>query len=269
MNNSITTCMLQGGLGNIMFQIAATIGYAKKHNKIYRFYKKLYGEIKHGHISEYLSNVLKRVKLMDMYEYEAQFNTYQELYFNYHEIPKTNNSILLIGYFQSDKYFNHCEQYIKDFFSFSIENNQYADIFRNQTTCSIHVRRGDYLKLSEYHIVQDLAYYTEAIDLFDTDTTFLISSDDICWCRENFNSNNFGNDRKFIFLENNKSYIDLFYMMNCNHNIISNSTFSWWAAWLNSNKNKKIVCPSSDRWFGPAYSDKNAKDIACKDWIII
>ena len=82
-------------------------------------------------------------------------------------------------------------------------------------------------------------------------------SDDIDWCKENFKQSN------ITFIENETDYIDLFIMSLCNNNIIANSTFSWWGAWLNSNENKKVVCPSS--WF----ESSGAEDLVVDGWEVL
>jgi hypothetical protein len=88
----------------------------------------------------------------------------------------------------------------------------------------------------------------------------LIFSDDINWCIENFD---FIKNKTFI--SGNSDFFDLYLMSMCNNNIIANSTFSWWAAWLNINKDKKVICPKI--WFGINYSHFDTSDIYCIDWI--
>lgn len=269
MNQKIVTTILQGGLGNIMFQIAATIGYAKKYSKQFRFYKQLQHESGHGSIDQYKHNILKNLDLIDLQKEPNRFYRYDEPLFQYQAIPDHPENIALFGYFQSSKYFDHCSEDIRDFFQFDITNNPYIDFFHNESTCSIHVRRGDYLRLSPFHVVQDISYYKHAIDLFNKDTTYLITSDDIGWCKNNFNNTNFNKKNKFIFLENHTPFEDFYFAMKCNHNIIANSTFSWWSAWMNTNIGKRVVCPHPDRWFGPSYKDKDPRDVACLGWELV
>ena len=128
----------------------------------------------------------------------------------------------------------------------------------NLEIVSIHVRRGDYIKLQNYHLLLPKKYYDKAISLFK-DCFFIIFSDDIEWCKLNINSIN------VYFSECNQDYIDLFLMSKCHHNIISNSSFSWWGAYLNKNINKKVVCPS--KWFAKLGPKKH--DLILDDWLII
>ena len=137
---------------------------------------------------------------------------------------------------------------------------KYSEIL-NGETCSIHVRRGDYLGLNGHHPVCDLEYYNKSINLFDKNTKFLVFSDDIKWCQENFKGEN------FIFISGNRDFIDIWLMSLCQNNIIANSTFSWWGAWLNQNINKKVIAPS--KWFGPLKINHNTQDLIPEAWEII
>jgi hypothetical protein len=93
------------------------------------------------------------------------------------------------------------------------------------------------------------------------DKKFLIFSDDIQWCKQNFPEM-----KNFVYIEGQKDYEDFLLMSLCNHNIICNSSFSWWAAWINQNSNKIVIAPK--KWFGPAYSHFDTKDLYCDGWIL-
>ena len=125
--------------------------------------------------------------------------------------------------------------------------------------CSIHVRRGDYLTKPNIHPTQTINYYMDAVKLMSPNTLFLVFSDDIGWCKDNFKD--FTN---IVFIEGNSDYEDLLLMSLCDNNIICNSSFSWWAAWLNQNPNKKVVAPKL--WFGSGLNH-NTKDITPENWI--
>ena len=103
----------------------------------------------------------------------------------------------------------------------------------------------------------------KAIKQMPKDSLFLIFSDDIAWCKANFPDL----PEKFVFIEGNADHEDLLLMSHCKNNIICNSTFSWWAAWLNSNPEKKVIAPS--KWFGPAFENYNTDDLYCDGWIKI
>lgn len=259
MTKTVTT-KLVGGLGNFMFQIAAVYGYALKNG--YTPIITLQDTFPvHNPFNTYREDLFEKIIPVNLPLHT--FQRYKEPTFNYEEIPVSENSILLDGYFQSEKYFKHCEQFIKDLFT-PTKKEEALQLFKHyegMNICSLHVRRGDYLSRQQHHPVQPLEYYYQAMSNMPADTKYLIFSDDIEWCKSTFQGDN------FFFVEGNKDSDDLLLMSCCTHNIIVNSTFSWWAAWLNDNKNKIVVAPKN--WFGPAYSDWNTEDIYCSDWIVL
>lgn len=191
----------------------------------------------------------------------GNFSTRINVPFHYEYISPVDNA-LYFGYFQSEKYFND-KQFIYKLFEPSTvvkdKLNKYDSIVSSGVTCSIHVRRGDYIKYQAYHTVQPLEYFTKAIELVGKVDTYIIFSDDIEWCKENFKMTN------AYFVENEKDYVEIFLQSKCNHNIISNSSFSWWGAWLNKNDDKIVIAPS--KWFNTnAY---NTVDIIPDSWIKI
>jgi hypothetical protein len=129
-----------------------------------------------------------------------------------------------------------------DSVSLDLINKKYPNVnFEN--SCSLHVRRGDYLKYPNIHPTCDVSYYEKSISLVDSEN-ILIFSDDINWCKNNLLIKN----KNIFFIEGNQDYIDLWLMSLCKNNIMANSTFSWWGAWLNKNKNKLVIGPK--KWFG-------------------
>lgn len=254
---------LMGGVGNYMFQIAAAYAHGKKFNKEVGFNCSESSGC-HRHVTDYHKNILKDVNLYFIGQGpRKQFN---ESVFHYQEIPDyAGSSTLLYGYFQSEKYFKDCEEDIrKMFMSYDIEiDSKTRGLLLNDKSCSIHVRRGDYLKSPNHHPTQDMNYYMKAIKRMPKDSIFLIFSDDIEWCKSNFPDM----PEKFKFIEGNSDYEDLYLMAHCKNNIIANSTFSWWAAWLNGNLDKVVVAPN--KWFGPAFPNHDTKDLYCEGWVKI
>ena len=249
-----------GQLGNQMFQIASTIGVAKKNGIDFSFPNWICNQSGRNY-QNYLkknlptSTISNEIKVID----ESCFN------FNEIIIENKNLNYSLNGFFQTEKYFKHCEDIIIEYFDLKDEfyqeiNDKYGNILNN--SCSIHVRRGDYLHQTTHHPVQPMEYYNEAIKkIYDKNienVNFLIFSDDIEWCKKNMILPN------IHFIENNINIIDMFLMSKCTNNIIANSSFSWWGAWLNKNIDKKVVGPS--KWFGPALSNHNTSDIIPKNW---
>lgn len=253
------TIKLQGGLGNYLFQIACAYAYALKYNK------ELYlveedSTVIHKPLASYKGNILQRVKFSK--PENVPWRQYQEVGFHHNEIPFIGENVFLNGYFQSSKYFEDYFIEARNLFSYSIPRDGYWDFF-SQNTCSIHVRRGDYLNSPDHHPTQSMNYYMKAIKQMPKDSVFLIFSDDIPWCRQNFPDI----PEKFVFVEGKNDYEDLYLMKSCKNNIICNSSFSWWAAYLNENTNKIVIAPKL--WFGKAYVHYNTKDIYCEGWNII
>jgi hypothetical protein len=102
----------------------------------------------------------------------------------------------------------------------------------------------------------------EAANMFAEDNPYyVIFSDDPEYCKTLFAAS-----ENVLYIDNNDPYVDLCLMSMCDHNIIANSSFSWWGAWLNKNPNKKVIAPK--QWFGSAYSH-NTKDLYCNKWIVM
>ena len=183
-------------------------------------------------------------------------NDYNEPNFHYNEIPNQTN-LNIKGYFQSEKYFKNAINEIRYYFLFKLEiltkiTSKWDNIL-NKDVCSIHVRRGDYLLHPNHHPFPGISYYENACKYFPN-SHFLIFSDDINWCKDNFH---FISNKTFV--ENQNEIEDLLLMSFCNDNIIANSSFSWWGSYLNSNENKKIISPK--QWFGSAYKNMNTEDL--------
>jgi hypothetical protein len=180
-------------------------------------------------------------------------------------------NVYLDGYWQSEKYFKDNKDAIKNDFQFKntldAHNQEIVNKMNQTNSVSIHVRRGDYISDSQaakvHGGITTLAYYKKAIDMINDkvdNPVFFIFSDDIAWVRENINLKN----SYFIDWNQGKdSYKDLQLMSNCKHNIIANSSFSWWGAWLNKNDSKIVVSPN--KWF----NTKNAEDVISDDWVKI
>ena len=257
------TVGLAGGLGNYMFQIAAAYAYGKRFGKKAGFSAQQSRAV-HKPILEYEKNIFNGVDLW--YMASGPLRQLDERGFHYTELKDLpDDNVALSGYFQTEKYFKDCESDIRNLFmSYDVNvKEDIKSILETKNTCSIHVRRGDYLNSPNHHPTQNMNYYMKAIKQMPKDTVFLIFSDDIAWCKENFPDL----PEKFVFIEGNKDYEDLYIMSHCNDNIICNSTFSWWAAWLNKNSEKKVIAPS--KWFGPAYENYNTDDLYCEGWIKI
>ena len=251
---------LAGGLGNMMFQIASAMGIASKNHEV--AYDFNHVGILHKYPKDYKDNLFRKVKKQKTPTVDFENILIEPEDFRYQKVHLPKSNIKLGGYFQSPKYFNHIKEKIIDLFSpankdLEYINNKYKT---GKNVVSLHVRRGDYTKLSDYHYNLKIEYYLNAIDYFKG-KEFLILSDDIEWCKKNFIGN------KFKFVEKEEDYIDLYIMSMCEHNIIANSTFSWWGAYLNKNSKKVVVYP--DKWFGPSNSNFKTIDVFPDEWVCL
>jgi hypothetical protein len=248
------TCNLQGGLGNQLFQIAATYSLAKRNNDDSCFDLNRCNTPNQGRPSiNYSNTVLKNVCNRNYSIFE---NYHIERNFSYEEIQYKKN-LCLNGYFQSEKYFANFSEEIKKLFYVEFVNQKKT----KRPITSVHIRRGDYIKFSEHHNLLDIEYYKKAMSHF-YDSDFLFFSDDMEWVKKNFIGNN------IFYSELNDDILDFYSMSSCDNNIIANSSFSWWAAYLNKNINKIIVSPNSNIWFGPK-GPKDTQDLIPNNWIQI
>ena len=187
---------------------------------------------------------------------------------------KINRNSYLIGYWQSEKYFENFWDEIKSEFQIvrspSSKNIELLKkINREGTSISLHIRRGNYVTIdsvNKMHGTVSMEYYDKAISLIEQkvpDPNFYVFSDDIQWVKENLKTKH-----TLVFVDINDAesdFEDLRLMSNCKHNIIANSTFSWWGAYLNTNPNKIVIAP--ERWFADNLKNKEAKDIIPLNWI--
>jgi len=179
--------------------------------------------------------------------------------FNYKELSYDNNhNYYLNGYWQSEKYFKNISDTIKNELRPTNEILEKLNSKIKKKSVSLHVRRTDYIDSNGFHPTQPIEYYNNALNIIGNYNQILIFSDDISWCKNNLKYEN------SIFIENQTSIEDLWLMSLCEHNIIANSSFSWWGAWLNNNENKKVIAPK--KWFGE-HANLNTDNIIPDNWI--
>jgi len=231
------TCHIGGRLGNNMFMIAHAYARALDENKRFVVCKDYltYGS------DDYPANIFRKIDLVE------KLDTNQRAY---------------VGYFQSESYFDKYSENVKSLFSYPLEfekriRKELPFIFNGDVTV-INVRRGDYLHSPNYHPVVTPEYIYKAIELIPNTRHYLIASDDIEWCKQNIELPN------SIYLEGYKSYEQLWILSMCQSFVISNSSFSWWAAYLSRHSQKIVVAPET--WFGPEYPHE-WDSMYCKDWI--
>lgn len=279
-----------GGLGNQLFQIANVYALSFEYNltPIFKKMESSYSVIKNRPV--YFDTIFKKLNVVDEQVYnKINFVKINEGPQNYRKINlESNKSYLLDGYYQSPKYFKKYMPQLKELFALDCMDEikeYYGRIKRNRNTVSIHVRHGDYLKLSYFHTVLSLDYYRSAVSHFDESSLFVVFSDDIPWCKENFRVLGLKNVyyveelpvQHCVFSPCSVALAtistipmdlyELFLMSLCDGHIIANSSFSAWATYLNDNVNKKVVAPY--QWFVPHDANNNIKDIYDEGWIIV
>lgn len=261
---------LQGGLGNQLFQWAYGEFLSKKYlTPSYldlTFYQNQLGVTKREFSLNKLPNIVYKIfpnnQNINNWSNEKHKTKLVKLgdNFHYNKLNYEDDShYYLDGYWQSEKYFIEIEHDIRKALT-PLEStvNKLKERYPTEKSISLHIRRTDYITSNGIHPTQDLTYYKNAIDIIGNYNEILIFSDDINWCKNNTSFKN------SLFIENQTDIEDLFLMSLCTHNIIANSSFSWWSAWLNSNPNKIVVAPKN--WFG-GHSNLNDSDIIPENWI--
>lgn len=279
------SCKLQGGLGNQLFQIYTTIAYASQTNKKFFFLNihELKSSVTDRHT--YWDSFLKSLKpfLIDPELINKdKLLLIKEKGFTYDMLPlpiSEKKINILNGYFQSYKYFDHYFQTINRLLKIDVIKveltNKYRKLINDDFPTSIHFRLGDYKKLSDHYVILSVDYYRAALkcllltnlvtkvlyfceeqDLEDVEATIAILETDFP-------------NIKFIRAEPELEDSEQLILMSlCRNNIIANSTFSWWGAYLNTYRQKKVIYPAT--WFGQKLQKTHdTKDLFPEDWIKI
>ncbi len=205
-------------------------------------------------------------RLLGLYDHKKYI---KEKHFNFDEdVINLKGDVYLDGYWQSWKYFSDFEDVIrKDLIlkdGFGAEAEKISNIIKDNNSVSLHVRRGDYvqnLKTNAYHGTCSMEYYKKAIEYIKNkvgDMKLFIFSDDIEWAKEQ----ELFKGATFVSHPGIKDYEEIMLMSLCKYNIVANSSFSWWGAWLNSNNNKIVVAPS--KWFNVP---KDTSDLIPDNWV--
>lgn len=247
--------LVSGGLGNQMF--------------IYALYYSLKREGSKVQLDTSLYNYAKMhngYELSNLFETDIPYMTSNILYlswlrfliktglflekdkFKYDDNVGSSDALYLWGYWQCDKYFGKYREELLKIFKFKNISSPNLDIVHrmlNENSVSLHIRRGDYMNLSMYQGICTEEYYTKAVEFIKQNVTsphFYIFSNDIVWSKTFAESLNID----YTIVDHNtgtNSYQDMYLMSQCKHNIIANSSFSWWGAYLNVNRNKLVVAP--------------------------
>lgn len=253
------TSRLQGRTGNMMFQLAHGVAKSLEYN---RQFVAPYGESS----SKHLENTLFRKIDFNIFQTPSQDKS-KHIWAPFHYddvIPDDTQPTVFAGWYQTEKYFIKYSEVIKDLFSPTLSFIKKAindfPFLNDSVVGAINVRRGDYLTQPRRHPVITMDYINESFKQLPHCDKIIVLSDDIEWCKENIKLPN------LVFVENYKDCDALWLLSLCDHFIISNSSFSWWGAYLSRTGNKVVITP--DTWFGPDVTD-DPKDIWCKDWVKI
>lgn len=288
---------LYGGLGNQMFQYALGKKLAHRHQTVLKldnswFQSDMKGtasrefELNYFTITASAASEVEIAQVQEPYPFLIQKivnrissrlpyykrRIVQEQHFHFDpNILRVGENAYLHGYWQSEKYFADVRDVLLREFSFRAPldsaNKQIADIIGKTESVSLHVRRADYVSSKEVNRVLGVCppeYYTRAVQHIRKNIThpvFFVFSDDIEWCRQNLSLH-----EETHFIDHNtgaNSYRDMQLMSLCRHNIVANSSFSWWGAWLNQNADKIAIAPQ--RWF--ADTSINDKDLIPENWL--
>lgn len=236
-----------GRLGNQLFQISSTIGLSEKH--------KLTASFPVWQGDEYFATPIPKGQMHN--------NQIKEIDFSYHEWNIPNEGADIKGYLQSSKYF---AKNAKEQFKFKPQlierlKNKYEALFSKEVIC-IHIRRGDYITNPNYFKLTPIYYIGALLKYFPNyqDYNILILSDDVPYCKVHFECM-----PNVFFADNNNEFEDLCLATLCNHFILSNSTFSWWCAYLGESKGSVVVRPH--KHFEDIYN-KSDKDLWQQNWVI-
>ncbi len=279
---------VQGGLGNQLFMIFAAITYGMKHNvkTIFEYYYQVAAR------HTYWETLLDGFKMFTTAnpsnglsnEEISKFSLYMEKDFIYNEIPNFGETnTYMIGYFQSFKYFEECKQQIYSIMRLSEKKQivfdkypQYMDA--EKTLISMHFRMGDYKQKRYYHPVMNYEYFEASLDYIMENKKETKSVCVLYFCEQE--DNEYVQSKmallyaKYPMIEYMKvddsieDYDQLLLMSGCQHNIMANSSYSWWGSYLNDYESKIVCFPS--KWFGEYYEHMYShKDMMLESWVKI
>lgn len=265
---------LIGGLGNQFFQYALGYAICKENgqellidNSDFKTYKvrtfeldKFNLELKYA--PEELVKQLKKKHLFNKTLYKDKRFSFTP------SMLKIKKSAYLKGYWQTEKYFKKYETDIRELFKLKdnsfIKNENLLYEIQSTNSVSVNLRLCEYItnpEIAKKHYVCKKDYYKNAINYVNQNLDnhkFFVFSDDVNLAKEFLPENN-----DYIFCDTANWQEDLYFMQNAKHNIVANSSFSWWAAWLNQNPEKMVLAPN--QWFTKE-AKINYKDVVPDSW---
>lgn len=283
-----------GGLGNQMFQYAVACNYEKRGKKVKHalFHYDETPDVMPFVLNKVFQNIVLEIADPDRTKAMMQENNQRSIktkiinklfpatikYYcegkelRYDARALKLSSAVLTGYWQSYRYAQNAETLIRKKFKFSkIEDEKTCKLIekmKSENSVSVHIRAGDYLQAGNAGLFGGICtqqYYEKAIVCMNqkiSNPLFFVFSNDIDWCKRNIPLAN------VVWMDNetlpeHEDWIEMYLMSCCKHNIIANSSFSWWAAWLNENKYKMVIAP--EKWINHIEND----EMCPPDWIRI
>lgn len=258
---------LRERLGNQMFIVAANVSLALDNGA-----RAIFPEFLSRKDCDIPTNYKMVFWRLDVNPPDSEISySYQEPSFLYSPIPYRPN-METHGWFASERHFKHHKKEIQQLFAphpsiVDYLKSKYPAIIEHPYTVAVHVRA--YALESSYanknFVSYGADYFDRAMSLFPEGTLFVVFSDKIKWCKKKFKK--ISKKRNIQFIENEISVHDLYLMSMCKHNIISNSTFSWWGAYLNENPDKVVIAPP--QWFTQESSLQEIPDLFPEEWVIL
>jgi len=284
---------IEGGIGNRMFQYA-----------LFRVIEETYGDafldetsfspyLNHDAISlnDIFPNILYKTTNLCSFKWQTKSTVFYKIMRNLNEsigskyilekefkyypslIQSLPKKCYLRGFWQTEKYFSHIKTLLLNDLAFSkfsnLKNIQTAEEMFNEESVSIHIRKGlDYQKLADYKGTCEREYYERAIRFIEQkikNPHFYLFTDNPKWVVDNIQNIKYTLVTWNPVMERN-TYLDMQLMSQCKHNIIANSSYSWWGAWLNLNPQKIVIAPKI--WFNPSLG-KRSTDIVPSSWIML
>ena len=267
-----------GGLGNQLFEYANAKALALKLNQELFFDLSFFDEYHRKDVyrldefnttinvseSKYINKLKRKIIKPDLLRwglkklgasgFYSKSNHFDEHWFDINDINnlKRKKDLYISGYFDDQSYFENIKEILRQEFTLKNPLNNDNKNFQflindSKNSVGIHIRRGDYIN-NGYFAQLPISYYQTAVNYIEShypESTYFIFSDDLLWVKKNFNLT-----PKTIFIDINDEatdFMELILMASCKHNIIANSTFSWWGAWLNNNPDKIVIAPKY--WF--------------------
>ena len=271
-----------GRLGNQMFQYAALRGIADKRGYEWKIPPEDYQHTaNYGLFETFEMSNVKKENIGFVNGQSVQENDHCFIPEFFTECP---DDISLDGFFQTEKYFNHISDQIRQDYTFKkgyLEPcKQYIDSL-DKPPIFLHVRQADNIGREQFHPILPISYFEECLQEFPEDTPCFVFTDDLTWCK----SQDYFKQDRFLFNENVQRYgyvsmdglgkmqntllpqVDLCLMSLCSGAIIANSSFSWWGAWLQNNRGK-VIAPNPKKWFGTSMTHLDTSDIIPERWTI-